>query len=122
MNRRMSRTNSSARNFELNPALGGGTDGPFRVNRYTGDPAASPAMSAIPPKAEVKFRILAAWRGHARGSILITIVTAARWEHDCSVELRSCKHSLSLNDYDHAASGRRKAGAMPFSETKCHAG
>jgi hypothetical protein len=23
------------------------------VNRYTGDPAASPAMSAIPPKAEV---------------------------------------------------------------------
>ena len=26
---------------------------PFRVNRYTGDPAASPAMSAIPPKAEV---------------------------------------------------------------------
>ena len=25
----------------------------FGVNRYTGDPAATPAMSAIPPKAEV---------------------------------------------------------------------
>jgi hypothetical protein len=30
------------------------------VNRYTGDTAASPAMSAMPPKAEVKFRALAA--------------------------------------------------------------
>jgi len=38
-----------------NPSLRALADlGRFWVNRYTGDPAASPAMSNIPPKAEVK--------------------------------------------------------------------
>jgi len=37
-----------------NPSLRALADlGRFWVNRYTGDPAASPAMSAMPPKAEV---------------------------------------------------------------------
>jgi len=38
-----------------NPSLRALADlGRFWVNRYTGDPAASPVMSNIPPKAEVK--------------------------------------------------------------------